>query len=93
MLHTNIIATPRCNPSAVVYAYVDPHIFVLFIVLQVIGNTSDPTAATTEQFKEFWTELARRFVLNPRVVFGINNEPHDMVGCPQSYVLLEILTL
>jgi len=44
----------------------------------VIGNTTDPRAATTEQFKEFWNELARRFADNPRVVFGINNEPHDM---------------
>ncbi|KAJ7776089.1 endoglucanase 1 [Mycena olivaceomarginata] len=44
----------------------------------VIGNTSDPTAATTQQFGDFWHELARRFVSNPKVVFGINNEPHDM---------------
>ncbi|KAJ7751843.1 endoglucanase 1 [Mycena olivaceomarginata] len=41
-------------------------------------NTSDPTAATTQQFGDFWHELARRFVSNPKVVFGINNEPHDM---------------
>ena len=47
---------------------------------QVIGNTSDPTAATTEQFAEFWGELAGRFRTNPNVVFGINNEPHDMVS-------------
>jgi len=44
----------------------------------VIGNTSDPTAATTLQFGQFWGELARRFVSNPKVIFGINNEPHDM---------------
>ncbi|KAG6860875.1 hypothetical protein C0995_006430, partial [Termitomyces sp. Mi166 len=46
----------------------------------VIGNSSDPTAATTQQFGEFWAELARRFQSNPKVVFGINNEPHDMVS-------------
>ncbi|PAV16395.1 endoglucanase 1 [Pyrrhoderma noxium] len=67
------------------YALIDPHNYMRYndpsmqpFSGSVIGNTSDPTAATTEQFKEFWTELARRFVLNPRVVFGINNEPHDM---------------
>lgn len=48
------------------------------ILLQVIGNSSDPTAATTAQFEEFWHEIAHRFVTNPKVVFGINNEPHDM---------------
>ena len=47
---------------------------------QIIGDTTDPKAATTAQFQEFWTELASRFVSNPKVVFGINNEPHDMVG-------------
>lgn len=40
----------------------------------VIGNTSDPTAATTKQFGEFWAELASRFVDDERVVFGLMNE-------------------
>jgi hypothetical protein len=44
----------------------------------VIGNTSDPTAATTEQFAAFWGELASRFANNSRVMFGLMNEPHDM---------------
>ncbi|CAI4215485.1 unnamed protein product [Parascedosporium putredinis] len=44
----------------------------------VIGNTTDTTAATTEQFAEFWAELAGRFKDNERVMFGIMNEPHDM---------------
>jgi aryl-phospho-beta-D-glucosidase BglC (GH1 family) len=47
---------------------------------QVIGNTTDPTAATTAQFGAFWKELASRFAHNPKVVFGINNEPHSMVN-------------
>jgi len=46
---------------------------------QIIGDTSDSNAATTAQFQAFWQELARRFVDNPKVVFGINNEPHTMV--------------
>ena len=45
----------------------------------MIGNVSDPKAATTAEFGEFWGELALRFVGNPNVIFGINNEPHDMV--------------
>lgn len=44
----------------------------------VIGNTSDPTAATTAQFGEFWGELAGRFKDNDHVIFGLMNEPHDM---------------
>ena len=44
----------------------------------VIGNTSDPAAATTQQFAEFWGELAGRFKDNGRVMFGLMNEPHDM---------------
>ncbi|KAL0063352.1 hypothetical protein AAF712_009747 [Marasmius tenuissimus] len=74
-----------------VYALLDPHNYMRYndpssqpFSGSVIGNTSDPTAATTEQFGEFWTELAGRFVDNPKVIFGINNEPHDM---PTSLVL------
>ena len=40
----------------------------------VIGNTSDPTAATTAQFARFWGELAHRFVKNEKVMFGLMNE-------------------
>ncbi|THH04003.1 hypothetical protein EW145_g5838 [Phellinidium pouzarii] len=67
------------------YALLDPHNYMRYNDPSsqpnsgsVIGNTSDPTAATTAQFGEFWAELAGRFVNNPKVVFGINNEPHDM---------------
>ncbi|KAF4616373.1 hypothetical protein D9613_008260 [Agrocybe pediades] len=67
------------------YALIDPHNYMRYndpsqqpFSGSVIGNTSDPTAATTAQFGQFWHELARRFVNNPKVVFGINNEPHDM---------------
>jgi len=73
------------------YALIDPHNYMRYndpsdqpFSGSVIGNTTDPTAATTEQFQEFWTELAGRFVDNPNVVFGINNEPHDM---PTSLIL------
>ena len=44
----------------------------------IIGNTADPTAATTAQFGQFWGELAGRFKSNPNVIFGLMNEPHDM---------------
>ncbi|KAG6899639.1 hypothetical protein C0993_008416 [Termitomyces sp. T159_Od127] len=67
------------------YALLDPHNYMRYndpsqqpFSGSVIGDSSDPTAATTEQFGEFWAELARRFKTNPKVVFGINNEPHDM---------------
>ena len=53
----------------------------------VIGNTSDPEAATTEQFAAFWGELARRFADNEKVIFGLMNEPHDM---PSSLLLANL---
>ncbi|KAF8157147.1 endoglucanase 1 [Crassisporium funariophilum] len=73
------------------YALLDPHNYMRYNdpssqpnTGSIIGNSSDPTAATTKQFGAFWGELARRFVNNPKVVFGINNEPHDM---PTSLIL------
>jgi len=67
------------------YALIDPHNYMRYndptgqpFTGSVIGNTSDPTAATTKQFGLFWGELARRFVNNPHVIFGLQNEPHDL---------------
>lgn len=40
----------------------------------IIGDTTDAKAATTEQFGEFWQELASRFANNTNVIFGIMNE-------------------
>jgi endoglucanase len=44
----------------------------------VIGNTSDPEAATTENLAAFWSEMSTRFISNTNVIFAIMNEPHDM---------------
>ncbi|KAF1952331.1 glycoside hydrolase [Byssothecium circinans] len=44
----------------------------------IIGNTSDPKAASTTALAAFWGELSKRFMTNPNVIFGIMNEPHDM---------------
>ncbi|SPN99057.1 probable Endoglucanase 1 [Cephalotrichum gorgonifer] len=67
------------------YAILDPHNYMRYnnpsqqpMTGSVIGNTTDETAATTEQFAAFWGELAGRFADNERVMFGIMNEPHDM---------------
>lgn len=73
------------------YAILDPHNYMRYndpsqqpATGSVIGNTSDPTAATTAQFQAFWHELAGRYRKNEKVIFGIMNEPHDM---PTSLVL------
>ncbi|KAK4250293.1 glycoside hydrolase superfamily [Corynascus novoguineensis] len=73
------------------YAILDPHNYMRYndpsqqpFSGSVIGNTSDPTAATTAQFGEFWGELAKRFADNEKVIFGLMNEPHDM---PSSLLL------
>ncbi|KAH7303555.1 endoglucanase 1 [Stachybotrys elegans] len=67
------------------YAILDPHNYMRYnnpyqqpMSGSIIGDTSDERAATTEQFAEFWGELASRFKDNERVAFGIMNEPHDM---------------
>ncbi|KAF7325035.1 Endoglucanase 1 [Mycena kentingensis (nom. inval.)] len=67
------------------YALLDPHNYMRYndpssqpFSGSIIGNTSDPTAATTQQFGAFWQELARRFAHNPKIIFGLNNEPHTM---------------
>ncbi|EAQ86422.1 hypothetical protein CHGG_07675 [Chaetomium globosum CBS 148.51] len=76
------------------YAILDPHNYMRYndpssqpYSGSVIGNASDPTAATTAQFGEFWGELAGRFADNEKVIFGLMNEPHDM----PSALLLENL--
>jgi endoglucanase len=73
------------------YAILDPHNYMRYndpsqqpATGSVIGNTTDPKAATTAQFGEFWQELAGRYKNNSKVIFGIMNEPHDM---PTSLVL------
>ncbi|KAF8318150.1 glycoside hydrolase family 5 protein [Clavulina sp. PMI_390] len=67
------------------YALLDPHNYMRYndpsnqpSSGSIIGSTSDPSAATTAQFAEFWGELAGRFKSNEKVVFGLMNEPHDM---------------
>ncbi|TGO19269.1 hypothetical protein BTUL_0005g01180 [Botrytis tulipae] len=67
------------------YAILDPHNYMRYndpssqpYSGSVIGNTTDPKAATTAQFAAFWGELAKRFKSNTKVIFGLMNEPHDM---------------
>ena len=59
----------------------DPHIYMRYndpsrqpSTGSVIGNTSDPDAASTLQFRLFRNELAGRFVDNEKVIFGIMDE-------------------
>jgi len=48
----------------------------------VIGNTTDPKAATTEQFKVFWKELAWRFVNNTNVMCVRPNSSRRISDAP-----------
>jgi len=74
--HFNDAITAITNAGA--YAILDPHNYMRYndpsqqpATGSVIGNTSDPNAATTQQFQDFWHELACRYVNNERVIFGI----------------------
>lgn len=46
----------------------------------IIGDTSNPESATTEQYAQFWGELAKRFKKNEKVIFGLQNEVCDSKG-------------
>ena len=67
--------------SAGAYAILDPHNYMRYnnpsqqpATGSIIGDTSDPNAATTADFGAFWGELASRFVDNEKVIFGLMNE-------------------
>lgn len=67
------------------YCILDPHNYMRYnnpsqqpTTGSIIGDTTDSKAATTAQFAAFWGELAGRFASNPKVIFGLMNEPHDM---------------
>lgn len=60
------------------YAILDPHNYMRYndpsqqpTTGSVIGNTSDPAAATTAQFQAFWRELASRYVQNEKVTLSM----------------------
>jgi endoglucanase len=52
---------------------IDPHNYARYRG-QVVGSSAVPYAA----FGDFWARLATAFKSNPRVVFGIMNEPYSM---------------
>lgn len=51
----------------------DPHNYARWHG-NLIGSTAVPNAA----FADFWSRLAARYKDNPKVAFGLMNEPHDM---------------
>ena len=51
----------------------DPHDYARYYG-QVVGSPAVPDAA----FADFWGKTAAQFKNNPRVWFGLMNEPHDM---------------
>ena len=51
----------------------DPHNYARYYGT-IIGQGNVPASA----FADFWTRLADRYKSNPKVIFGLMNEPHDM---------------
>jgi len=51
----------------------DPHNYARYYG-NLVGSGAVPNAA----FADFWSRLAGRFKNNPKVIFGLVNEPHDM---------------
>jgi endoglucanase len=52
---------------------IDPHNYARYYG-KLIGSNDVPVAV----FADFWTRLAIEFKANPKVMFGLMNEPHDM---------------
>ncbi|KAK4183401.1 glycoside hydrolase [Podospora australis] len=65
----NFSASINFITNAGAYAVLDPHNYGRYFG-DIITNTND--------FKTFWTNLAKQFVNNPRVIFDTNNEYHTM---------------
>ena len=51
----------------------DPHNYARYNG-QLVGSSSVPNSALAN----FWSRLAQRYKSNPRVIFGLMNEPHTM---------------
>jgi endoglucanase len=69
-LHTFVDAATASG----VYVILDPHNYARY-VNDLIGSSAVPRSA----FADFWGRLADEFKDDPRVIFGLVNEPHDMV--------------
>lgn len=55
------------------YVLLDPHNYARYHG-NLIGSSQVPNSA----FVDFWTRLANQYKDNPRVIFGLMNEPHTM---------------
>ena len=55
------------------FAILDPHNYARYNS-QLIGSTAVPNSA----FADLWSRLAIEFSANPRVIFGLMNEPNNM---------------
>ncbi|KAF9042648.1 glycoside hydrolase [Hymenopellis radicata] len=50
---------------------IEPHNFMIY---------DGSTLSSTSDFQTFWTNLANEYVSNPRVIFDLMNEPHDIAA-------------
>jgi endoglucanase len=55
------------------HVILDPHNYARYNG-SVVGSSAVPNAA----FADFWSRLAAQYKGNPRVIFGLMNEPHDL---------------
>ena len=55
------------------HVILDPHNYARYYGA-LVGSGSVPNSA----FADFWSRLAAQYKSNPRVIFGLMNEPHDM---------------
>ena len=55
------------------HVILDPHNYARYYGA-LVGSGSVPNSA----FADFWSRLAAQYKGNPRVIFGLMNEPHDM---------------
>ncbi|KAH9948200.1 glycoside hydrolase superfamily [Amylocystis lapponica] len=69
--NTTIQQALASNSTA--YAIIDLHNYARFN-----GGIISQGGPTNEQFASIWTQLAKLYGSNDRVIFGLMNEPHDL---------------
>lgn len=77
---SNLTAVVDYVTAAGSYAILDPHNFARYGG-SIISSTAD--------FTTFWSNVAKVFVDNSKVVFDCNNEPHDMTTATQTAELMQ----
>jgi endoglucanase len=60
--------------TSISYVILDPHNSARYLG-QIIGTPNGPTIA---DFADLWTKLTTHYKSNPKIIYGLMNEPRNM---------------